>query len=236
MQISRGKSRTRHAHPGPISADTGHLARIHAGVRVKITRAGWASATAATAAPTVVFLGANAVGGLGPALLCTAATAVGILVWRVRARYQVVHTLLGASLATACAVSAAFTGQAKSFFILPMVLPVAASVVCLLSVLTDRPLAGVVANRIVGGPPQWRAHRPLRRFYAVTTLFVAVVSLASLVAQIALYYFASIAWLGILHILMGPMWAGITAASVVLSRQAVIRYRTPADCAAQPKS
>ncbi|WP_106433054.1 DUF3159 domain-containing protein [Streptantibioticus cattleyicolor] len=185
-------------------------------------------AAAATGAPTLVFLAANAVGGLLSASVAAAVTAVVVLAWRLRARQQVRYAVVGALLATACAAVAAWTGQARGFFLLPMVIPAAATAACLLSVAAGRPLAGLIANRIVGGPPEWRSHRALHRFYAVTTVVIGLVSLVSLAAQVALYRWGEVAWLGVLHLLMGPLWAAITALSVLLSRITVTRARNAA--------
>ncbi|MGW7577208.1 DUF3159 domain-containing protein [Streptomyces sp. NPDC054765] len=188
-----------------------------------------ATAAAATGAPALVFLAANGIGGLRPASAAAAVTAVLVLMWRLRARRQVRHAVVGALLATACAAVAAWTGQARGFFLLPMVIPAVATAACLLSLAANRPLAGLVANRIVGGPPGWRSHRGLHRFYAVSTVVIALVSLASLAAQVALYRWSEVAWLGLLHVLMGPMWAAITALSILLARLTVTRERNAAE-------
>ncbi len=182
-------------------------------------------ALAATAAPTLAFVAADGIGGLGTALI--AATAIGALVlgWGLRARGYLRHAAVGATLAVTCAFVAIGTGQARGFFLLPMLLPAAASAACLLSVLAGRPLAGLVANRVVGGPPHWRSLRTLHRFYRWMTVLIALVSLASLAAQAALYNRAEIAWLGVLHIVMGALWPAITAATLTLSRMTVTRHR-----------
>jgi ABC-type sugar transport system permease subunit len=179
---------------------------------------------AMTSLPTLVFVGADVIADLRAALVATTVTALLVLGWRLRSRQQVPQALLGASLAVVCAAVAAGTGQARGFFLLPMLLPAAATVVCLASVLGGRPLAGLVGNRLVGGPRDWRSNRPLHRFYARTTLVIALVSGASLVAQVALYRHAAIAWLGAFHILLATLWAGVTAGSIVLSRLAVGRH------------
>ncbi|PWI44117.1 DUF3159 domain-containing protein [Streptomyces sp. ICBB 8177] len=182
-------------------------------------------AAAAAGGPALVFLVANAIGGTLPASAAAMVTASLVLAWRLRARRQVRHAVAGALLATACAAVAAWTGQARGFFLLPMLIPAAATAACLLSLAADRPLAGLVANRLVGGPPGWRSHRALYRFYAAATVVIALVSLVSLAAQVALYRWSDVAWLGLLHILMGPLWASITALSMVLSRRTVNRER-----------
>ncbi|MFH9354986.1 DUF3159 domain-containing protein [Kitasatospora sp. NPDC017646] len=187
-----------------------------------------ATAVAVTGTPTLVFLAANGGGGPRSASVAATVTAVLVLGWRLRARQHVPHAVVGALLATACAGVAAWTGQARGFFLLPMALPAVATAACLLSLAADRPLAGLVANRVVGGPPGWRSNRVLHRFYAVSTVVIALVSLASLAAQVALYRWSDVAWLGLLHVLMGPLWAAITALSLLLARRTVTRQRDAA--------
>ena len=185
------------------------------------------SSTVTAAVPILVFIGADSISGLGPALIATMVSGVLILGWRLRARRQILHAVLGTFLALACAAVATGTGQARNFFLLPMLVPTAATVGCLVSVLAGSPLAGLVANRIVGGPADWRSHQPLHRFYRRTTLLISAASCASLAAQVALYRLGAITLLGIAHILMAPLWAGITAASIAASRVAVTRCRRP---------
>ncbi|MEV5707966.1 DUF3159 domain-containing protein [Actinoallomurus sp. NPDC052274] len=213
------------AAPPPVQQATA----VRAAATAAIRPGGRTSSLLTTAAPTLVFVVADGVSGLRAALIATTVTGVLILGWRLRARQHVAHAVLGALLALVCAAVAAGTGQARGFFLLPMLVPAAATAGCLLSILAGRPLAGLVANRIVGGPPDWRSRRPLHRFYLRTTLLIALASGASLTAQVALYRLSAVAWLGILHVLMAPLWAGITAASIVLSRMAVTRYRNTAD-------
>ncbi|MFD8705669.1 DUF3159 domain-containing protein [Kitasatospora sp. NPDC059648] len=181
-----------------------------------------------TGAPTVVFLAADGTGGPRSASVAATVTAVLVLGWRLRARRHVPHAVLGALLATACAAVALWTGQARGFFLLPMAFPAAATAACLLSLAADRPLAGLVANRVVGGPPEWRSHRVLHRFYAVSTVGIALVSSASLAAQVALYRWSDVAWLGLLHVFMGPLWAAVTALSLLLARRTVTGERDAA--------
>ncbi|MFF4378000.1 DUF3159 domain-containing protein [Kitasatospora sp. NPDC001547] len=188
-----------------------------------------ATAAAAAGTPTLVFLAADAGGGPRSASVAAAVTAVLVLGWRLRARRHVPHAVLGALLATACAAVAAWTGQARGFFLLPMAVPAAAAAACLLSLAADRPLAGLVANRLVGGPAGWRSNRVLHRCYALSTVAIALVSLASLAAQAALYRWNDVAGLGLLHVLMGPLWAAVTALSLALARRTVTRERDAAD-------
>ncbi|PBC80585.1 MULTISPECIES: DUF3159 domain-containing protein [unclassified Streptomyces] len=183
---------------------------------------------AATAAPTLAFVAAYGADGLRTALVAATVTGVLVLACGLGTRRYLQHAAVGALLAVTCAAVAVGTGQARGFFLLPMLLPAASSAACLLSVLAGRPLAGLVANRVVGGPPRWRSHRPLHRFYRWMTVCIGLVCLASLAAQAALYSRAEITSLGVLHVVMGALWPGITAATLALSRMAVARHRDSA--------
>ncbi|MCC9311799.1 DUF3159 domain-containing protein [Kitasatospora sp. RB6PN24] len=176
-----------------------------------------------------MFLAANGIGGLRPASAAAAAAAVLVLAWRLRARRQLRHAVIGALLATACAAVAAWTGQARGFFLVPMLVPAVATATCLVSLAAGRPLAGLVANRVVGGPSGWRSHQALYRFYAASTVVIALVSFVSLAAQVALYCWSDVTWLGLLHVLMGPLWAAVTAISMVSARRTVTRERNAAE-------
>ncbi|MFK8906884.1 DUF3159 domain-containing protein [Streptomyces sp. YS-3] len=183
---------------------------------------------AVTAAPTLAFVAAYGANGLRTAFVAATVTGVLVLACGLRARRYLQHAAVGALLAVTCAAVAVGTGQARGFFLLPMLLPAASSAACLLSVLAGRPLAGLVANRVVGGPQRWRSHPPLHRFYRWMTVGIGLVCLASLAAQAALYSRAEIAWLGVLHVVMAVLWPGITAATLAMSRMTVARHRDPA--------
>ena len=189
---------------------------------------GRVSAIATSAVPTLVFAGADSISGLGPAVIATVLSGALVLGWRLRTGRRKSYAVLGVLLAVICAAVAAGTGQARTFFLLPMLVPATAAAACILSVLAGSPLAGLVANKIVGGPANWHSHQPLHRFYLRTTLLIALASGASLASQIILYRLDAVTLLGIVHILMAPLWLAITAASITASRVSVTRYRNRA--------
>jgi hypothetical protein len=192
-------------------------------------------AVAATSAPTVAFVVAYSIGGLRVGLMAAIGAAVIALAAGLRVRGYLRHAVVGALVALACTAVAVGTGQARSFFLLPMLFPAASSAAFLCSLLAGRPLAGLVANRVVGGPPDWSSHPPLHRLYRRMTALLAAAGLVSLAAQAALYSRSEIALLGALHIAMGVLWSGITAGTLATSRVAVTRLagagtpREPAD-------
>jgi hypothetical protein len=67
----------------------------------------------AAAVPTLVFAAADGVGGLGPAVIAAMVSGVLVLGWRLRARRQTRHAILGTLLALICAPWR--QGPARSF-------------------------------------------------------------------------------------------------------------------------
>jgi hypothetical protein len=122
-----------------------------------------------------------------------------------------------------CAGVAAFTGEAKGFFLLPLLVPLVAAGACTVSIMARRPLAGLLLNRLVGGPPTWRRDRGLHRIYAWTTVLFAAVNTVSFVLQTQLYRASQTAWLAAFHILTGPLRPVIIVITVVLARRAIKR-------------
>lgn len=193
--------------------------------RTILHRFGGVSGTAVAALPTIVFVAANTIISLAPALIATAITAVLIFAWRIARREPLHAALTGLVIAGMCIACTIYIGQAKGFFLLSILVNAAVVVACAASVLARRPLAGILLNRIVGGGRDWREHHRLRRIYAGTTLLPATASLVSFVLQAALYQANQTAWLAALHVAAVPTWIAITIAIVVLARWAITRDR-----------
>ncbi|WP_433781446.1 DUF3159 domain-containing protein [Actinomycetospora sp. CA-101289] len=174
---------------------------------------------AVTAAPTVAFVIANALGGLTPALISLAGTASAAFVLRIVRRERLTAALVGLVIAAVSALVAAVTGEARAFFLLPMLLPVAVLVGCLGSVLIRRPLTGLLLNRVVGGPSQWRRHRGLMRVYIVTTLIAVAVNVVNVGVQAVFYLADRPAVLAAAHVATGPVFAALVAATVIAARR-----------------
>jgi hypothetical protein len=125
----------------------------------------------------------------------------------------------GVLLAGACVATAAVTGEARGFFLLPALVPVVVVVVCLATVAAGRPLTGLVLNRVSGGPPDWAVHRPLRRVHAVATLACAAVNVVNAALQAVFYLADDPAVLAAVHAATGPVFAAIVAVTVVRARR-----------------
>ena len=188
-----------------------------------LTRPGRISGIVVTAAPGVVFVAADAISSLYPALAAAGAVAVAGLIWRLARRQGLWQSLAGLAAVAACAAVAAITGQERGFFLLPALVPFAVIAICLGSVLAGRPLTGVILNRVSGGPAGWRQMPRLRRVYVVSTLVCAAVNVANAAVQAVFYVANQPAVLAAAHAATGPVFAMIVAVTVVFARRAFPR-------------
>src|SRR5579862_4899336 len=77
------------------------------------------------AVPSVAFVLANAATSLYPALVVAGVAAVATFGWQLHRKEPLTHAVVGLIVVSACAAVAAFTGQARGFFLLPMLVPFA---------------------------------------------------------------------------------------------------------------
>jgi hypothetical protein len=179
--------------------------------------------TAVSAAPTIVFVIVAAAVSLTAGIEAAAITAMVALTFRIVRRESVTGALAGAGIVAGCAAVAALTGQARGFFLLPTLVPFLVIVVCVATVALGRPLTGLILNRVVGGPANWREHDDLRRVYTVSTMgFVAVNSVIA-AAQVPLYLYGETSVLAVSHLVTQPVYLAIVAVTVVFARRIVTR-------------
>ncbi|VVJ21945.1 Uncharacterised protein [Amycolatopsis camponoti] len=185
-----------------------------------------------TAAPTVAFVAANALGDLTAALVTAGVTAIAAFGWRLYRRQPVRQAVLGLLLVAACAAVATVTGEARGFFLIPALIPFAVIAVCVTTVLIGRPLTGLVLNRVAGGPADWRCVPRLRRIHTVSTLTCAAVNVVNGALQVVYYRDDQPLVLGIVHIATGPVFAVIVAITIAFVRRAKAGPAAPAPLSA----
>ena len=173
--------------------------------------------------PTIVFVAVNSLTSLYQAVLSVGAAGVLVGCWQVVRRRPVRHALVGLAVAGVCAGIAAYTGEAKSFFVIPLLVPLVAAVACVVSIVVRRPLTGVLFNRLVGGPPEWRRDHRLRRIYTSTTVLLAVLNVISFALQAELYRENEIPFLAAFHVLTGPVRPAVIVLTVLYARRTVAR-------------
>ncbi|MDP9829616.1 NAD(P)-dependent dehydrogenase (short-subunit alcohol dehydrogenase family) [Kineosporia succinea] len=175
---------------------------------------------AVTAAPVIAFVVADSIGGLVPALIALAAAATLAFGIRVVRREPVRGALAGLVMAAVCALIAAVTGEARGFFILPILLPAFFMIAFSGSLLVGRPLTGFMFNRLAGGPHDWHRHRRLRRVYTLTTAAAVAVNLVNFVLRLTFYRADEPAVLAAVGIAAGPVLAALAGATLIAARRA----------------
>jgi hypothetical protein len=186
-----------------------------------LSRPGRVSGMIVTGLPAVVFVAADGLSSLYPALAAAGAAGLAGFAWRLHRRQSLRQALAGLLIVAACAAVAAITGQERGFFLIPALIPFAVIAVCAVSIAARRPLTGVLLNRMSGGPARWREIDRLRRVYTVTTLVAAAVSVVNAAVQAVFYLGNDPVVLAAAHIATGPVFAIIAAVTVVLARRAM---------------
>lgn len=165
--------------------------------------------------PVVVFVLANALFGLMPAIWIALGSAVAITVVRI-VRKAPVQPAISGFLGVAIAAFIAYrTGEAKGFFLFGIWTSVVYFGVLALSVLVRWPLAGVVWNALNGTGMDWRNDKPSRRGYDIATLALAAVFAARFIVQRWLYDADHTGWLAFAKIAMGYPLYGLALLVVV---------------------
>ncbi|WP_258723477.1 DUF3159 domain-containing protein [Cellulomonas sp. NS3] len=228
-----------HADPGGARSSPSATARsvlglpepvvqsaARAATRRTLERVGGPLGLATAAAPTIAFVAADAVAGLGPAFVALGVTAVTACAVRLARRESPGSALAGLLVAAVCATVAAVAGEARAFFLPTMVLPAVFVVAYVISFVAGRPLAGVMVNRLSGGPRDWRRHPALRRAYVVSSLVGLAMAAANLVLRVVFYVADEPAVLAAIQVGATTLFALHFAVTLVVARRLAARPRT----------
>ena len=195
---------------------------------------GW-SGTVAAAIPLLVFVVANAVGGLRPAIIAAVASAVLVAGYRLVRRQPVQQAVTGLFSVAIAAAIAARTGQARGFFVLGIVAAFGYATLFALSLLVRRPLVGVIWEYLDPSPlppgQRWHKLRELRRAYDVATTAVLAMFVARAVVQLRLFEDNRTGLLAVAKLVMGlPLYLAVVAVVFWVVRRARTRLglRSPA--------
>lgn len=163
----------------------------------------------ASTVPIAMFIVANIVWGLQPALLAALLAGVLIAIWRLvrrQALQPAVSGLLGVGIA---AFFAYRTGEARDFYLPGLLYMVVLCLAFLVSVLVRWPLVGVIWHGVNGDGQGWRQDPRLLRVYTAVTLLWAAVFGARVLVQGLLYQADEATWLGVARLLMGTPLFGV---------------------------
>lgn len=179
-----------------------------------LARAGGFRGLVYTSLPVVTFAAANALAGLGPALIAALGAAAVVLVWQLLQRESARPALLGFAGVAVGAAFALATGRAKDFYLPGIWMYLALAVVFTGSVLVGRPVVGVVWAWITGRDDGWRRIRRVRLAFDLVTLGMAAISATRFAVQYHLYTTDQEGMLAVARIAMG--WPVLLVTSPVL--------------------
>ena len=194
---------------------------LSAAMRGSLARSGGVPGILVAAAPAIAFVVADAAGGLIWAFIALAVAAPAAFGVQLVRREPLRGALVGLAVAGVCAGIAAFSGEARAFFLLPTLIPAVMGVVFLGSVLVRRPVTGMLFNRVVGGPADWREHPALLRIYTLTTLAGVALHAVNLALRGVAYLANQPAVLAALGVAAAPVFAALAAVTVVAARRAI---------------
>jgi hypothetical protein len=170
---------------------------------------GGVSGIVASTIPVGVFVVANILLDLQPAIIAALVAGVVVAGWRIVRKQPLqpaVSGLLGVGLA---AFIASRTGEARGFYLPGLITSGALGLAFLVSVLVRWPLAGVVWHGINGDGHGWRRNPALLRAYTWATLLWTLVFASRVVLQGLLYDANEETWLGVARLAMGYPLTGL---------------------------
>jgi hypothetical protein len=181
---------------------------------------GWRG-MAESAVPVLVFIVANMLTDLRPALWCSVGAALAIAGWRLARKQsprQALNGLFGIAIA---AFLAARTGKAEAFYLPGILLGLVYAVVFATSTLVRWPLVGVAWGFLTGHGTGWRKDRRLLRLFTWLTVLWAVVWAARIGVQAAMYLAgASATALGVARLVLGyPPLVALLALTIWIVRR-----------------
>lgn len=178
---------------------------------------GGVSGIIASSVPVVVFVVANLLSDLRPALISALIAAGLVAAWRVARRQALQPAVSGFFGVGLCAFIAYRTGEARGFYLPGLLYSAALGLAFGVSALVRWPLAGVIWHAVNGRGHAWRQNRRMLRAYTWATLLWTVVFAARVVVQGWLYNADEETWLGITRLAMGYPLLGLAILGTIIA-------------------
>ncbi|HET7529987.1 MAG TPA: DUF3159 domain-containing protein [Mycobacteriales bacterium] len=158
--------------------------------------------------PGVALVIVDTFASLAGAIVVALAAAAVLAVVRAVRREPLRQAAMGLLGLAGAAALAAFTGEAKRYFLPGILINAGYAVLAVASIAAGRPALGYVAAMLDRGYSHWRAHPPLRRAAAMATGMWAAVFALRAIVQGYLYVHGHVHWLAPVRLGMGlPLWA-----------------------------
>lgn len=154
--------------------------------------------------PVVVFVIANVLFELRPALAASCGVAVGMAVWRLAQRRPVRHAINGLVGIALGAIIALRSGDARDFYLPGILWGYAYGAALLLSVAIRKPLVAWLWSVLVaGGSSEWRQDPRLVRTFNWLTILWGAVWMVKVAIQHAIYLAHMDTVLGVARLVLG---------------------------------
>jgi hypothetical protein len=182
-----------------------------------------------TGLPAIVFVVANALGGLTPAIVAAVVVGLALVVLRLYRKETLQQAVAGFFGLALAAFIAWRTGEASGFFLPGIIQQVALVLVAIVSIVIGRPYVGYLLAALDPKYADWRESPPLRRAMAKATVLWGLIFAARAAVQGFLYLNDRVGWLATAKIAMGwPLFAAGLAVTYWLARRAAPPEPEPA--------
>jgi hypothetical protein len=180
--------------------------------------------------PVAVFVVANIVWALRPALIGSVAAGLAIAGYRLSRREPIRYALNGLFGIALGAVVASWTGKAKDFHLTTILYALGYAVALLGSVVVRRPMVGWLWSiTFAGGTPRWRTEPALLRLFGRLTVLWAAVYLVKGAVLGSLYLANQDDALGLARLALGyPPYALLLLITVYAVRRVMRTLPEPA--------
>ena len=178
---------------------------------------GGVSGIVASTIPVVVFVVANLLLDLRPAVIAAVVSGVAVAGWRIVRKQPLQPAVSGLFGVGIAAFLAYRSGEARAFYLPGLIYSAVCGLAFLASVVVRWPLAGVIWHAVNGDGQGWRRDRRLLRAYTWSTLLWALVFVARVVVQGLLYRDDAETWLGVARLAMGYPLVGLALLGTVLA-------------------
>lgn len=166
--------------------------------------------------PGVLLVIVNAFAPLGWAIVAACVSAAVLAVVRLARGEPLRQAVMGLGGIAVAAALAAFTGQAKRYFLPGIILNSAYAALAIASIAVRRPLLGYVASLIDRGYAHWREEPGLRRAAMWSTALWGAVFTLRAAVQGYLYVHNDVHWLAPVKLGMGLPLTAIALAGTLL--------------------
>jgi hypothetical protein len=171
--------------------------------------------------PAIVFVIANAIGGLTPAIIAAIAVGLVLVVVRLYRKEPLQQAVAGFFGLAIAALVAARTGNATGFFLPGILYQAFLAVLAVVSLVVGRPYVGYLMAALDPKYTHWRDSPALRRAMSFATVLWGLIFALRAIVQGLLYRSDHVGWLATAKIAMGwPLFAVGLAVTYWLARRA----------------